>query len=109
MKKDVKDYIEKQDFPKKEVLKRVRNIILNTLPNCDEKMAWGVPVFAGGKFYIAAMKERVHIGFAISGLTAEEIKEFEPDIRIDFANQLKKLKKEKLSISGQLRIKREAL
>ena len=36
-------------------------------------MRWGVPTFAGGKFYIAAMKNCVHVGFAIRGLDKEEI------------------------------------
>jgi len=34
-------------------------------------------VFAGGKFYLAAMKNRVHVGFAINGLNKEEIGLFE--------------------------------
>jgi len=40
-------------------------------------MRWGVPTFAGGKFYIAAMKNRVHVGFAITGLNKDEMKMFE--------------------------------
>jgi hypothetical protein len=40
-------------------------------------MAWGVVTFAGGKFYIAAMKTRVHVGFAINGLNKEETSMFE--------------------------------
>ncbi len=30
-------------------------------------------VFSGGKFYIAAMKSRVHVGFSIVGLDKKEI------------------------------------
>ncbi len=33
--------------------------------------------FAGGKFYIAAMKDRVHVGFAVTGLIREDIALFE--------------------------------
>jgi hypothetical protein len=40
-------------------------------------MAWGAVTFAGGKFYIAAMKNRVHVGFTINGLNKEEISLFE--------------------------------
>ena len=40
-------------------------------------MAWGVITFAAGKFYIAAMKNRVHVGFAITGLNKDEISLFE--------------------------------
>ena len=77
MDKETAAYIEKQSSPQKEILKKVREIILKTLPGCDEKPAWGVIAFAGGKFYIAAMKSRVHVGFAINGLNKEEIGLFE--------------------------------
>lgn len=40
-------------------------------------MGWGVITFSAGKFYIAAMKNRVHVGFAINGLTKDEIGLFE--------------------------------
>ena len=77
MNKQVDEYIEKQKSPQKEILKKVRKIFHKTLPNCEEKSAWGVVAFAGGKFYIAAMKNRVHVGFAITGLNKKEIDLFE--------------------------------
>jgi hypothetical protein len=77
MDKQVEEYIEKQESPQKEILLKVRKIFLKTLPNCEEKKAWGVIVFAGGKFYIGAIKNRVHVGFAINGLDKEEIGLFE--------------------------------
>ena len=77
MDKQVDEYIEKQKSPQKEIIQKVRSIFLKTLPNCEEKKAWGVIVFAGGKFYIGAMKNRVHVGFAINGLNKEEIGLFE--------------------------------
>ena len=77
MDKQVDEYIEKQKSPQKEIIQKVRNIFLRTLPNCKEKSAWGVITFADGKFYIGAMKNRVHVGFAINGLNKEEIGLFE--------------------------------
>ena len=77
MDKQVDDYIEKQKSPQKEILKKVREIFLRTLPNCKEKSAWGVVAFEEGKFYISAIKNRVHVGFAINGLNKEEIGLFE--------------------------------
>ena len=68
MNKKVNDYIEKQKSPQKEILKKLREIFQKTLPICEEKMMWGVVTYSGGKFYIAAMKTRVHVGFAINGL-----------------------------------------
>jgi hypothetical protein len=77
MDEQVNEYIEKQRSPQKEILQKVREIFQKTLPSCEEKMAWGVVTFAGGKFYIAAMKNRVHVGFAIAGLNEDEISLFE--------------------------------
>lgn len=77
MEKQVNAYIEKQKSPQKEILKKVRKIFLETLPNCEEKMAWGVLAYTAGKFYLAAMKNRVHVGFAITGLSKDEISLFE--------------------------------
>jgi len=77
MDEEVKKYIEKQQAPKKEILKKVRALILESITDRSEKVAWGVPVFAKGKFYIAALKDKVHVGFAINGLSKEEISQFE--------------------------------
>ena len=77
MDKPTDEYIEKQKSPQKEILQKIRKIFQETLPNCGEKMAWGVVTFAEGKFYIAAMKNRVHVGFAITGLNKDEIGFFE--------------------------------
>lgn len=77
MDKQVEEYIEKQESPQKEIIQMVRNIFLKTLQNCEEKKRWGVIAFAGGKFYIGAIKNRVHVGFAIKGLNKEEISLFE--------------------------------
>ena len=77
MEKQVNAYIDKQKSPLKEILQKVREIFIETLPNCEEKMTWGVVTFASGKFYIAAMKNRVHVGFAITGLSKDETSLFE--------------------------------
>lgn len=77
MNKKVKDYIENQEEFKIVLLKKSRKLILETIPNCKEEFNWGVPVYDDGKFYIAAMKTRVHIGFAITGLNKQEVEQFE--------------------------------
>jgi len=77
MDKDVKNYIEKQKSPQKEIILKIREIFLKTLPKCEEKKTWGVVVFGNDKFYLASMKNRVHVGFTITGLSKEEIKLFE--------------------------------
>ena len=77
MDKKVEKYIEKQSSPQKEILMRLRSILHSTLPDSDEKMRWGVPTFGDGKFYIVALKDHVNLGFAIRGLSKEDIKLFE--------------------------------
>jgi hypothetical protein len=77
MDNQVDAYIEKQKSPQKEILQELRKVFRDTLPNCKEEMRWGVVTFAAGKFYIAAMKNRVHVGFAITGLSENEIGLFE--------------------------------
>ena len=77
MSEQVEEYIDKQNSPQKEILQKVRTLFLKTLPDCEEKKNWGVVTFANDKFYIAAIKNRVHVGFAINGLSKEEIDLFE--------------------------------
>ena len=77
MDEKVKEYIEKQDSPQKEIILKVREIFLKSLPNCIERFAWGVVVLGDDKFYIGSMKNRVHVGFAINGLSKGEISLFE--------------------------------
>lgn len=77
MDKQVNGYIEKQKSPQKEILGEIRRIFHANFPNLVEKMRWGVPTFGNGKFYVASMKNRVHVGFAITGLSEDEIKIFE--------------------------------
>ena len=77
MDKKIEKYIDKQKSPQKEIIKRLRRIFLKKISNCGEKSAWGVIAFMEGKFYLAAMKECVHVGFAIDGLNQKEVAQFE--------------------------------
>jgi hypothetical protein len=77
MNKQVEEYITKQKSPQKEIIQKVRHVFKKTLPNCEEKSAWGVIALEGGKFYIGAIKDRIHVGFAINGLSKKEIDLFE--------------------------------
>ena len=73
----VEEYIDKQQPHLKEIILKVRDIFHKTLPNCTEKKTWGVIVLANNKYYIAAMKDRVHVGFSIMGLEKDEIALFD--------------------------------
>ncbi len=77
MSQEINDYIKKQKSPQKEICQRLRKIILKTFPDIREEMMWGVPVYAGGKFYIGALRDKVNLGFTINGLNKEEKALFE--------------------------------
>jgi uncharacterized protein YdhG (YjbR/CyaY superfamily) len=77
MSKQVSEYIDKQKSPQKEIIQKVRKIFQKMLPTSEEKMRWGVITYSEGKFYVAAMKNRVHVGFAITGLSKDEMSLFE--------------------------------
>lgn len=77
MDKQVTEYIEKQESPQKEILQSIRRIFHEILVSPEEKMRWGTPTFADGKFYIVALKNHVNVGFAITGLNKDEIEFFE--------------------------------
>jgi hypothetical protein len=77
MSKTIDDYINQQKSPQKEICQSLRSLIFKTLPATKEEMKWGVPAFADGKFYIVALKDHVNLGFAIKGLSQEEIALFD--------------------------------
>ena len=83
MDEKVDEYIKKQKSPQKEICERLRKIILKTIPEINEEMRVGVPCYGYtnkdicGKYYIAALKDHVNLGFSLKGLTEEEIKFFE--------------------------------
>ncbi|GMX57947.1 MAG: hypothetical protein YFSK_2790 [Candidatus Yanofskyibacterium parasiticum] len=102
MDEKVKQYIDEQKSPQKEVISAVRKIFFKTIKNCEEKYGWGVIALCGGKFYLATMKDRVHIGFSIVGLDKKEIEPLEgsgktmrhikiPDLKSIDKPRLKKL------------------
>jgi len=69
----VEDYIKQQPSPQKEILQKLRAIILKTFPNSIEEMKWGVPTYNQGKYYLVSLKDHVNIGFSIKGLSEDEL------------------------------------
>jgi len=76
MNKEVNEYIKKQKSPQKEICQKLREIILKTFPNIEEKMWVGVPWYEW-RYYIVALKDHVNLGFAIKGLLEKELDLFE--------------------------------
>jgi len=76
MSMQVEKYIEKQKTPQKEIVQRLRSLILKTLPNIKEEFKMGVPWYQG-KFYVVALKDHVNLGFSVKGLSEQEKALFE--------------------------------
>ena len=83
MDQKVDEYINKQKSPQKEICQKLRELVLKTVPDINEEMRVGVPCYGHtkedicGKYYIAALKDHVNLGFSLKGLSKEEIKLFE--------------------------------
>jgi hypothetical protein len=76
MNEAVTDYIRKQKSPQKEICQHLREIILSTYPDIEEKIWVGVPWYEG-RYYIVALKNHVNLGFTIKGLSEKELELFE--------------------------------
>jgi hypothetical protein len=74
--KEVDEYIKKQNPPQREIVQRLRATILKVLPDIGEEIKMGVPWYAG-KFYIVALKDHVNLGFSVQGLSEAEKRLFE--------------------------------
>ena len=72
---EIKNYIDKLPSPQKEICKKLHKIIVKKYPKLEETLNNGVPSY-GDKYYIVGLKDYVNIGFAIAGLTKEELKLF---------------------------------
>ena len=72
----IKNYLEKQISPQKEICQKLREIILRAFPNIIEEMKYGVPYYEN-KYYIVALKTHVKLGFSIKDLREKEIASFE--------------------------------
>jgi len=69
--KQVTEYIEKQKSPQKEICKKLRRILLKTLPKINESIKMGVPWYEG-MYYVVGLKDSVNLGFSIKGLPKKE-------------------------------------
>ena len=73
MEQKIKEYLDKQKPPQKKIIIELRKLFLKTLKNPNEKYLWGVITFDTGKFYLATVGDKVHIGFSIANFTPEEL------------------------------------
>ena len=73
---EVEKYIENQKSPQREIVQRLRDTILKTLPDIKEEVKMGVPWYEG-KFYVVALRDHVNLGFSVKGLSEQEKALFE--------------------------------
>lgn len=70
------NYINKQNTLQKEMCSKLREMILTNFPKIEETiMSEGL--WYEGKFYIASFADHVKLGVGVTGLSNEELKNFE--------------------------------
>jgi hypothetical protein len=72
----VEVYFSKQPPERREIMERLREILFDLFPECNEYMAWGVAAY-DDLFYIANLPKQVNMGFSIVGLPPEDVKRFQ--------------------------------
>lgn len=73
---EVEKYIKKQKSPQREIVQKLRDTILKTLPEIKEQFKMDVPWYEG-KFYVVALRDHVNLGFSVKGLSNQEKTLFE--------------------------------
>jgi hypothetical protein len=73
---EIEKYVERQKSPQREIVQRLREMILKSFPNIKEEFKMGVPWYEG-TYYIVALKDHVNLGFSVKGLSKEEKALFE--------------------------------
>jgi hypothetical protein len=76
MSSEIGAYLEKQRLIQREIVQRLRIIVLKNFPHIKEEFKMGVPWYEG-KYYIVALKDHVNLGFSVKGLSEKEITLFE--------------------------------
>jgi len=76
MNPQVKVYLEKQSPDRRKIMEKLREILIDAVPNLNEKMEYGVMCY-DDLYYIANLPKQINMGFSIIGLTPEEIKLFQ--------------------------------
>ena len=73
---EVEKYLKRQKSPQQDIARRLREIILKTLPGIKEEFKMGVPWYEG-KFYVVALRDHVNLGFSVKGLSERDMALFE--------------------------------
>ena len=77
MSNQIREYIDKQKSPQREICRRLHRLILDAFPDIEVGMKWGVVAFQDGLFYLVALKDHVNLGFSSAGLSGPELALFD--------------------------------
>ena len=75
MQADIKEYIEGFEPSVQAYLLEMRRIIMDTIPDCTEKIAWGAPAYYLNGYLLQIAANKKHLGFYTSPGTLEEFRE----------------------------------
>lgn len=81
--KEVDDYLDKLDPPKRSTLQAVRETILSLIPDAEQGLSYGVPVFrVGGKNVAGFSAARAHLSYlphsgSVTSALAAELRDYE--------------------------------
>jgi len=76
MKKEIKEYLQKQKSPQLEICKKLRKLIIKTFPKINENIKLGV-MWYEGMYYIVGLKDSVNLGFSVKGLLKKDKDKFQ--------------------------------
>lgn len=68
----VSQYINKQPSPQKEILDKLRDLLVKNFPDQEETLKLGVPYY-GDKFYLVGLKDHVNLEMSLQNLSKETI------------------------------------
>jgi hypothetical protein len=75
MSTEIERYINKQKSPQREIIQKLRAIVLKAVPEPKERLWMGVPWY--DRFYLVALKDHVNMGFSVKGLSSLDMSLFE--------------------------------
>lgn len=84
--KDVDSYIQQFDKDKQVLLQQLRRLIFETVPNVEEKIAWGAPTYYLNGYLIQFAVCAHHLGFYCTPTAIEHYKEELKDIPYNTKN-----------------------
>lgn len=71
---DIESYIKQFDEEKQMLLQELRKLILDTVPEAEEKIAWGAPTYYLNGYLVQFGVSAKHLGFYCSPAAIEQYK-----------------------------------